>query len=195
MRIVGILGKSGAGKSTLAGLLAAELAGRGATVIVDSLARPIKEYLLEARGGVVPERDRAVMQHLGAFMRRWNPCFFIRELMVRNGVGEPDGEGGCKCEREADYLIVPDVRHRDEAMFCRDRGVVVLLRGSHKPLEGEEAAHISELYAETASPFDATFVVEPGRASLEDSVGTAKWLASRLMDDAETPAAEGLKHD
>ncbi len=88
------------------------------------------------------------MQALGTMMRNEDKDIFIRLLEKRMAPGG---------------AIIDDLRYRNELSWCRQNGfIVVYLRGSYRPLEGDEAAHESE---NQISADDADIVLQEGGVS------------------------------
>jgi len=111
-----------------------------------SFATPIKEALRCL--GYREPYPRHLMQALGTMMRNEDEDIFIRLLEQRMAPGG---------------AIIDDLRHRNELAWCRQNGfIVVYLRGSYRPLDGEEAAHESE---NQLSADDADIVLEEGEVS------------------------------
>lgn len=150
MRVIGFAGKSGAGKSTAAALLAGVLVGQGFSVKIDAFGLPIKQDWRNAHDLSLAwlEKDapaRAWMQGHGAAIRENNPQYWIRHLEVRNHAIRPAFTSASAASAAlADFLVIDDVRHENEAAWCAERGVVWLVKGEYKPLSGAAAAHASE---------------------------------------------------
>ena len=141
MKVIGIAGRAGAGKNTVGGLLAAVLTDQGYSVALDSFAGAIKQELREQFGwpGVKDAFWRKALQVRGAWARAKNREYWIQVIEDRwravIGVPAPDAP---------DFLILTDVRYRNEAEWCTKRGVVWLVEG-RGGLEGDAGEHASEL--------------------------------------------------
>lgn len=157
MRVIGIAGRSGSGKTTAAGFLAAALVDRGYTVGIDAFAYLIKWVMRSAlfhRRGDDDCAWREKLQHMGAGYRAQDPDIFLTDMARRNNFRR----GWCKIggrniwqactSAQPDFLIISDVRYRNEAELCRDNGVLIGISGSLVPLEGKAAEHETEREAD-----------------------------------------------
>ena len=170
MHIIGIGGKAGAGKKIVAALAASELNSQGYAVNLDSFAKPIKDRRREHSGAIDKEADRGWLQSFGDEMRAQDPLVLIKGLAARNNLDQFFRLGGI-CKNVPDFLIVTDVRRMNEAEFCHKYGVLWIAQGSHKPLAGKEADHITEKEVEEFSRLaDATIPKMPSLKKLEIAV-------------------------
>jgi hypothetical protein len=97
----------------------------------DSFAAPIRWALQEL--GIKTPYPRRLMQHLGAVLREHDEDHFVKLLEERNPGLEYRG------------LIIDDLRFENEFRWAKERGfLTVYLAGTFRPLEGEEARHVSE---------------------------------------------------
>ncbi|MCX2726023.1 hypothetical protein OO015_00685 [Thermomicrobium sp. 4228-Ro] len=165
-QLIAIAGKSGAGKSTLAEALAVLY-----DLPRDSFATPIRWALQEL--GVAAPYPRRLMQRLGRCLRDEDPDHFVKLLALRNPAFSQTG------------LVIDDVRYENEYRWLRDHGfVLIYLKGSFRPLEGEEAEDESET---ALSPERVRFdLVLPAGSSVVQRVAAVSRL---LRDPALSPVA------
>ncbi len=156
MRIVAFAGVSGSGKSTAAGFLVSILNAQGHSVKMDAFGLPLKKRYREISGIdrlAWLEKDdtcRRWMQGHGQSMREYSAHYWIGHLAGRNNM-DWDVWGGSAGDKPAEFLVIDDVRYRNEAEFCSKHGVVWMVDGDHRPLAGEAAGHESEAnFAEVA---------------------------------------------
>ena len=144
MKVIGIAGKAGAGKNTVAGLLAATLVDAGHTVAMDAFAVDVKR-LARQRDDWDGRKDaagRALLQHVGGEMREGtSDDYWITRLVGRMPID--DATERPIVHRVPEYLIVPDVRYRNEADWVRKNGVLWWVTG-RGGLTGPTGAHASE---------------------------------------------------
>lgn len=118
--LIGIIGRKGVGKSTLAEMLKQEIEGAEIIAFADALRgevhamlnhplfseRPVSREWLEERKGSV---WGPILQGYGEFCRQWyGPSYWIDVLA--NDI------------EDFDAVIVPDVRHVNEAEFIKSQG-------------------------------------------------------------------------
>ena len=131
MKVIGIAGKAGSGKNTVAGILAGKLVDMGHPVVVDAFAVIIKRTARDAGwdGEKTPEARRK-LQQIGAHLREKDPDSLIDLLNLRNS-------------DLLHYIIVPDVRMKNEVEYCRQHGVLwhVFDRGG---LDGDLGEDVTE---------------------------------------------------
>ncbi len=146
MHIIGIAGKSGSGKNTVAAFLAAELNSHGYTVKLDAFAVPIKDFVRRETACTLIDKSMARnrMQEIGSVMREANPNYYINALIGRNNMDAHLWEHFSDKWEPADFLVITDVRFKNEAEFCARHGVVWLVQGNHLPLSPAAASHESE---------------------------------------------------
>ncbi len=139
MNLLGIGGKAGSGKSVFAGLLAAQLAGCGYPARVDAFGVDIKRLARrEGWDGVKDENGRRLLQEIGQTMVEDDPEFWIRELKLRNLPVLANS-------RRDEFLIISDVRRKEEADYIRSKGGKILyMIGRFEKLSPEAADHITE---------------------------------------------------
>lgn len=136
MEIIGIAGRAGAGKSTVAGIVAGLLNAAGCVVAIDSFGTGIKRAAREIGwAGQKDEYWRGVLQQIGEDGRRENPAKWVVELCLR----------WANSPAAVDFLIIPDVRCEDEAIFCRAQGVLWFVSG-RGGLTGAGAQHPTEAF-------------------------------------------------
>lgn len=145
MHIIGFGGKSGSGKTTAAGMLATLLARRGYSVKLDTFADPIRKIAIAKFSRLKPgsRRQRLWLQRKATKTRERDPDYFCKQLFLRNDMDALLWENYKGC-LPADFLIIHDLRMRNEFDFCRRFGVVVFLIGTHVPLPEPLAAHGTE---------------------------------------------------
>ena len=191
MKMIGIAGVSGSGKNTVAGFLASILCERGFSVGVDAFGTGIKRELTETLGWN-GEKDafwRRAMQLRGECGRKHSASYWIAELRQRWARVREQ----VRCM--ADFLIICDVRYRNEAEFCRDSsaywvaGVNWLVTG-RGGLQGAEAQHPSE--AGVSAIPKTLFAAEIANTG---TLGDLKAAVRRLVAEgrhlgAETPNTE-----
>lgn len=158
MHFIGFVGRAGSGKHRAGAAVVAFLDENGYSAKMDSFGRDIKRELWSAEGLVDKEKDRRSMQILGAAKRRQDPFCLVNSLAVRNNITAV----GASWE-PADFLVVADIRDENELNFCRDRGIVIMIDGSHKALEGSEAEHPSEDFARRITTLDVDFWIPKQR--------------------------------
>lgn len=175
MHIIGIAGKSGSGKNTVAAFLAAELNGHGYTVKLEAFAVPIKDFIRRETACPLVDREmaRTRMQEIGSVMRDANPNYYISALIGRNNLDAHLWEYFADKWEPADFLIITDVRFKNEAEFCDRHGVVWLVRGNHLPLPAAAAAHESEQGLNILDDHvDCVIVNERGLGDLAEHIKT-----------------------
>jgi len=130
----------------------------------DSFAAPIRWALQEL--GVRPPYPRMLMQRLGQSLREYDEDHFVKLLEERNPGLQASG------------LVIDDVRYPNEFCWLREKGfILVYLEGSFRPLEGEEAAHESEIaLSPDAYPFD--LVLPAGTSVIQRVAAVARVLRS-----------------
>lgn len=142
----------------------------------DSFAAPIRWALQEL--GVKAPHPRWLMQHVGFLLREHDENHFVQLLEERNAGFEHRG------------LIIDDLRFENEFRWAKQRGfLTVYLAGSFKPLEGEEANHVSEVaLSPRSSPFD---LVLPAGTSVAYRVSAVVQALKRHEGEAEAADRAG----
>ncbi|MCC8190394.1 MAG: hypothetical protein LIP77_07120 [Planctomycetes bacterium] len=170
MHYVGIAGAARAGKNTLAGMLAGKLAHRGFSAKVEPLAKPLKAFARCAgwRGeplGAWRDFHQAAADALIAVDRR----ALVRRLEWRTSD-----------DRRTDFIIVPDVRRPEEAVWIKTRGCLVFLPERRNGLTADQAEHESESHLKTLQ--DMAFYSVAVTRDLIGMDDEATWLALILLE-------------
>lgn len=176
MHIIGFGGESGAGKSTAAGMVGAELLDHGYTVKLEAFFVPGKRYARREQHCQLLDkfRDRPLLQQYRDMLlaRAGDKSLLVKDLIHRNNMDAPLWKHFSDPWKPAEFLIIADIRYLDEATFVKDRGVLVFLEGTHRPLAGIEARHDSESHhAEIAAMADFTIAAPK---SLEAMAGVMR---------------------
>jgi len=111
MKIIALGYKARQGKTTAAGALARSLGGHG---LIWGVSDNLKS-VARVEFGMGIEKDPKLLQKLGIGYRRPHPDWLIKAW-----------QGTIADQPPLDWVIVPDMRFRNEAKFFRDNGAVLL---------------------------------------------------------------------
>ena len=156
MKIIGISGKKGSGKDTFAQFLKEELEKQlGKTVKVDSFAANLKQccalisgqpnYLFnnqnmkDNKAGFLNLTNRELMQKFGDLTRSLDKDIWIKSLFSKYIDNPPE------------YLIISDVRFKNEADHIKDIGGILIRIESDRVISDY---HISEIELDNYFKFD-----------------------------------------
>jgi len=174
--IVGLAGPAGVGKNTVADFLGYDQ---------DYFAKPIYD-MLEAGGFGRPKTQaekaaiipglgiswRTAAQTLGTEWGRYLMHDLWAVLLERRWR---------TMDPMKKFLVVTDVRFENEAVFVRQRGVLVHVKGREPILDGEQAKHASEAGLK-AFPLDLTLYNTSGLLDLHGAVHGLKTHLENLYD-------------
>lgn len=181
--LIGLGYQKQVGKDTFANLLADTLVAQGHDAIVYSIATPLKNLVTQVFGvpyesvfggdaeknapsGVNGLSVRRLLQDLGCAMREAWPGIWS-DALTRSSFGRPDGA-------LPEFVIVPDVRFRDEFDICNKHGITVKITRNSAPKDSH--------HTESNSPIaGAEWSVEvENNGTLDALAAEAGWLASCL---------------
>lgn len=160
MKIIGISGKKGSGKDTFAQFLKEELEKQlGKTVKVDSFAANLKQCcailsgqyscvfynqnLKDKKANFLSLTNRELMQKFGDLTRSLDKDIWIKSLFSKHIDNPPE------------YLIISDVRFKNEADHIKDIGGILIRIESDRVISDY---HISEIELDDYSKFDLKII-------------------------------------
>jgi len=131
VNLVGIVGKKRSGKDTFASVLIAD--GWKRAAFADPLKVEAADWLGISLVDMEERKDafRAALQERGAKMRRGDPGYWIKRLVVSIAAAYNHGE----------RIVVTDVRYQNEASWiCANGGVLVRLVRAGAPDDDDHAS-------------------------------------------------------
>ena len=160
MKIIGISGKKGSGKDTFAKFLQKQLElSTCKSVRIDSFAANLKyccalisgqpNYLLhnqnmkDKKAGFLNLTNRELMQKFGDLTRSLDKDIWIKSLFSKYIDNPPE------------YLIISDVRFKNEADYIKDIGGILIRIESDRVISDY---HISEIELDDYSKFDLKII-------------------------------------
>lgn len=136
MRIIAFGHKARQGKTWSANFLASRLPGRS---LVWGFGDGLKA-VARASYGMGPEKDPILLQRLGEGLRQEDPAIWIKVW-----------EGAISDQEGLEWVLVPDLRYKNEALFLKTKGAILAKVNRLNPdgslwvSSDRDPSHISEI--------------------------------------------------